>query len=252
MRFIVVIPARMASTRLPRKMLLDIAGKPLIQHVYQRCCESAAARIIIATDHQEIATCAVGFGAEVCMTSETHRSGTERICEVLEKFAIPDSEIVVNVQGDEPLLDAGNINQVAALLADNPAFQVGTLYSYLHQREDIFDPNIVKVVTDQHHRALYFSRAPIPWDREQFGRADGHSNAALFKKHVGIYAYRAAFIKQYVQLAAAPLEQLEVLEQLRVMEHGYSIGVAEVVAEPGIGVDSEKDLQKVRAIFNQS
>jgi len=249
MKFTVVIPARMASTRLPRKMLLDIAGKPLIQHVFDRCRESAATKIIIATDHREIADCARAFGAEVCMTAESHRSGTERICEVIETLSIADNEIVVNVQGDEPLLASGNINQVASLLQQHSEFQVGTLFSHIQHHEDIFDPNVVKLVADNQQRALYFSRAPIPWDREQFAKSDGRSGSRLFKKHVGIYAYRAAFVKQYVRLPAAPLEQLEVLEQLRVLENGFCIGVAEVVADPGIGVDSANDLEKVRKLL---
>ena len=249
MKFTVVIPARLASTRLARKVLLDIAGKPLIQHVFERCCESDAERIIIATDHDEIADCARGFGATVCMTAQTHRSGTERLCEVIDSLAIASEEIVVNVQGDEPMLAAANINQVAALMANNPSFQVGTLYSPLSSREDVFDPNVVKVVTDYANRALYFSRAPIPWDRERFSSDADFADADCFKKHIGIYAYRAAFVKQYVQMSAGVLEQLEKLEQLRVLEHGYSIGVAEVVADPGIGVDSAKDLEEVRKRF---
>jgi len=248
MSFSIVIPARMASTRLARKMLLDIAGKPLLQHVYERCLESSAKRVIIATDHDEIAAAAAQFGATVCMTAESHRSGTERICEVIEKLGIADEEIVVNVQGDEPLLDAGNIDQVANLLAQHEEFQVGTLYAPMHTREQVFDPNNVKVVSDKHQRALYFSRAPIPWDREH-GESGGFDDLSLYKKHVGIYAYRAAFVKQYVTMSRGSLEQIELLEQLRVLEHGYQIGVAQVVADPGIGVDSEADLEKVRAWF---
>jgi len=249
MSFIVVIPARMASTRLPRKMLLDIAGKPLIQHVYERCCESQAAAVIIATDHDEIAECARQFGADVCMTAESHRSGTERICEVIEQRSITDTEVVVNVQGDEPLLANENIDQVASLLEDDPSLPVASLYTPLQQREDIFDPNIVKVVTNKYDRALYFSRAPIPWDRERFSQSDDSYAETRYKKHVGIYAYRAQFVKQYVSMSAGELEQLEVLEQLRVLEHGFSIAMAQAIAEPGIGVDSAKDLQIVRKLF---
>lgn len=253
--FIVVIPARMASTRLPGKMLLDIAGKPLLQHVYERCCQSQAEQVIIATDHSDIEQRAKAFSASVCMTASSHQSGTERIAEVIERFALPPQQIIVNVQGDEPLLDPTNIDQVAKMLAECGDFDVTTLFAPIKKVQQVFDPNIVKVVTDQQGRALYFSRAPIPWNRARFDWNKEIDQLDLdagdYKKHIGLYAYRAQFVKQYVSLAPQPLEGLEVLEQLRVLESGYRIGVASACSEPGIGVDTEEDLQQVRELLGQ-
>ena len=208
MSFTVIIPARYASTRLPGKPLADIGGKPLIQHVYDRAVQCQARQIIIATDDQRIQKVATSFGAEVCMTSEQHRSGTERLKEVIDIYQFAD-EIIVNVQGDEPLLAYQNIDQVANMLGAQNEIPVATLCSKIFEIDDVFNPNIVKVVKDKNDVAIYFSRAPIPWDRNLFttmcdAKQTSNVNASLadieypYLKHIGIYAYRAAFIADYL------------------------------------------------------
>lgn len=252
MQFCVVIPARYDSTRLPGKPLLNIAGKPMIQHVYERAKESKANQVIIATDDQRIVDAAAEFDAEVCMTSADHRSGTERISEVVTKTNLDDDAIVVNLQGDEPLMPPALIHQVAQNLHEHQAASVATLQEQIHTAGDLFDPHVVKVISDHSGYALYFSRAPIPWDRDAFSiSTDELPQNALHYRHVGLYAYRARFIKQYVDWPVCGLEQMESLEQLRVLWHGHKIHVASAVQPTESGVDTEKDLARVRQLLEK-
>ena len=252
MNFRVIIPARYDSTRLPGKPLREVAGKPMIQHVYESACNSEAEQVIIATDDARIQAAAEAFGATVCMTSSEHRSGTERLAEVVETLHIDDADIIVNVQGDEPLMPTSCINQVAAALASAPQASVGTLCTPLQSHDELFDPHIVKLVRDRNNMALYFSRAPIPWHREDFSR-DPDSlpvDNTPYYRHIGLYAYRAGYIREYVTLAVCDLELAESLEQLRVLHHGDRIACIETFEVPGPGVDTEADLEKVVAIFD--
>jgi 3-deoxy-manno-octulosonate cytidylyltransferase (CMP-KDO synthetase) len=251
MNFTVVIPARYASTRLPAKPLKEIAGKPMIQHVYERARESLATKVIIATDDARIETAAKKFGAEVCMTSVNHTSGTDRLQEVVKKLGLADDEIVVNVQGDEPLIPAKVINQVAQNLAAMADASMATLSEPIHSLSDFRNPNIVKVVADTNGRALYFSRAPIPWPRDHFANAEVADLPAHFiaQRHIGIYAYRVGLLHKFVSWSPAPLEKIESLEQLRVIWNGRVIHVAEaLVAVPG-GVDTAEDLQRIKLLL---
>ena len=255
MSFYVVIPARYASTRLPAKPLKEIAGKPMIQHVYERACESDAAQVIIATDDARIEAAALAFGARVCMTSAAHNSGTDRLQEVVAQLGLGADDIVVNVQGDEPLIPPAVINQVAANLATNNYASVATLSEPIHSLEDFRNPNIVKVVADQQGKALYFSRAPIPWPRDHFAKADANSLPDNFQekfpaqRHIGIYAYRVALLDRFITWPQAQLEQIESLEQLRVLANGEAIHIAEACAAVPGGVDTEADLLRVKAIL---
>ena len=246
MGFIVVIPSRYASTRLPGKPLLDIAGKPMIQHVWERAQQSSADKVYIATDHDEIRQVALGFGAEVCMTSDKHESGTDRLQEVVTQLQCADDQVVVNVQGDEPLIPPEVIDQVAELMTDEQS-QMATLYELITEAEQVFDPNVVKLVTSQLGEALYFSRAPIPWDRDGF--SDGKqqvSGKTAYKRHIGIYGYRVALLHRFVAWPVSELEAVEKLEQLRAMSHGVSIKAARACATIPGGVDTQHDLDKVR------
>jgi 3-deoxy-manno-octulosonate cytidylyltransferase (CMP-KDO synthetase) len=253
MNFCVVIPARYASTRLPGKPLLDIAGKPMIQRVYERACASSATRVVVATDDSRIVEAATGFGAEVLMTSADHVSGTDRIEEVARQLQLAADDIVVNVQGDEPLVPAAVIDQVAGNLAANPDAGIATLCEPVATAEDLFNPNIVKLVTDARGFALYFSRAPIPWNRDEF--ADGQPGNEVVieaRRHLGIYAYRVSLLHDFVQWPVAALEQQESLEQLRAMVNGTRIHVAEAVEAVPPGVDTAADLELVRSIVGQA
>ncbi len=254
MSFYVVIPARYASTRLPAKPLKDIAGKPMIQHVYERACESAAAQVIIATDDARIESVAKSFGARVCMTSAAHNSGTDRLQEVATQLGLMPDDIVVNVQGDEPLIPPAVINQVAANLAAKDYASVATLSEPIHSLDDFRNPNIVKVVADQTGKALYFSRAPIPWPRDHFAKADINRLPDNFpaQRHIGIYAYRVALLNRFITWPQALLEQIESLEQLRVLARGEAIHIAEACAAVPGGVDTEADLLRVKAILENS
>ncbi len=250
MKFSVVIPARFASTRLPGKPLLDIGGKPMIQHVYERALESGAERVIIATDEVKIEAVAKGFGAQVCMTAAYHHSGTERLSEVVEKLAIGADEIVVNLQGDEPLMPPQLLRQVAQNLNDHAMASVATLAESIHSAAELFDPNVVKVVSDEQGYALYFSRAPIPWSRDAFALTMAELPAnAHYLRHIGLYAYRAGFIKEYVSWPACPLEAIESLEQLRVLWRGHKIHLAVAQVASVAGVDTAKDLERVRQLL---
>jgi 3-deoxy-manno-octulosonate cytidylyltransferase (CMP-KDO synthetase) len=248
--FTVVIPARYASTRLPGKPLLDIAGKSMIQRVYEQASKSNAGRVIVATDDPRIAEVVESFGGEVCMTREDHPSGTDRLQEVAEKFAFADEDIIVNVQGDEPLIPPACINQVADNLAGNTAASIATLCEKITCAENFLDPNVVKVAMAESGLAHYFSRAPIPWPRDAF--ADNREvlpDDLQAWRHIGIYAYRVGLLNRFVTWAPAPTELTESLEQLRAMWQGEAIHVAEAVEDIPPGVDTEKDLQHLRDLL---
>ena len=217
MSFKIVIPARYASSRLPGKPLLDIAGKPMIQHVYERAKESKASHVIIATDDDRIEQVAAAFGADVCMTRIDHISGTDRLAEVAAKRAFADNDIIINVQGDEPCLPASLINQVADDLVQHPDADMATLFSQIDHEKHIFDPNAVKVIMDKLGYALYFSRAPIPWMRDHFDQQSTLPPELPHYRHIGLYGYRASFLKHYAELESCVLEREESLEQLRAL-----------------------------------
>ncbi len=253
MSFKVVIPARYASVRLPGKPLLDIAGKPLIQHVHERAMESGAEEVVIATDDQRIADACHGFDAEVCMTAGHHRSGSDRIAEVVSIRGWGDEEIIVNLQGDEPCIPPSLVKQVADDMEIHPAASITTLCAPITERSMLFDPHVVKVVMDAEGFALYFSRAPIPWHRDEFLEADRPlPQNTGFSRHIGLYAYRAGYLKQYVSWKHAPIELAESLEQLRVLWHGGKIHVSQVSEEPGHGVDTQEDLARVKRLLEQN
>ncbi len=250
MEFVVVIPARYGSSRLPGKPLADIAGKPMIQHVYEKAVASGASQVVIATDDERVKKVCDGFCNHVLMTAEHHQSGTERLAEVVAQLTLPMDTIIVNVQGDEPLLPPENVYQVAHLLASSDA-PMATLSVAIDSAEEVFNPNAVKVVSDKDNNALYFSRASIPYSRDAMMAGDNETlNLAHYQRHIGIYAYRAGFISKYIELEASPLEQLESLEQLRVLHHGYRIKVEEAKVAPEAGVDTPEDLARVQAYFN--
>lgn len=249
MNFEVIIPARYAATRLPGKLLCDLAGKPILWHVYQHALASGATTVSIATDDARIRDVAEKFGATVCMTSPQHRSGTDRIAEVIQQRQLPAETIIVNVQGDEPLLPPALIRQVAEALSSHPQADVATLCEPLTTLETVLNPNIVKVVCDQAGFALYFSRAPIPWLRNEFAQQPPIFNENQHYRHIGIYAYRAAYLTHFTKLPVCPLEHGELLEQLRVLFNGGKIYVAVATESPGIGVDTPEDLAKVRQFF---
>ncbi|RUO31468.1 3-deoxy-manno-octulosonate cytidylyltransferase [Aliidiomarina sedimenti] len=253
MSFTVVIPARYDSSRLPGKPLAEIAGKPMIQHVYERALESGAAEVVVATDDQRIKEAVKSFGGHAMMTSTEHRSGTERLAEVIELLALADDEVVVNVQGDEPQIPPEIIRQVAENLASQRNAPMATLAVPMESVEDVFNPNTVKVVLDGSGYALYFSRAPIPYDREQFmAKPDSKIELAdHYLRHIGIYAYRAGFIHRYAEWDASPVEQLESLEQLRVLWYGERIHVAQAIIEPPAGIDTPDDLERIRQTFSK-
>ena len=256
--FVVVIPARFASTRLPGKPLQDIGGQPMIQRVWARAQQSAASRVIVATDDARIAEVIKSFGGEVCMTRLTHESGTDRLQEVAAALGFDDDQIIVNVQGDEPLIPPAVIDQVAMNLASSERAGIATLGKRIRERADVFNPNVVKVVVDNTLHALYFSRAPIPWDREAFDRTslvESSDMAELggdWMRHIGIYAYRAAFLHRFIEWPLGLLERLEKLEQLRALENGVAIHVDEACMEIPVGVDTAEDLERVRAVIAQS
>jgi 3-deoxy-manno-octulosonate cytidylyltransferase (CMP-KDO synthetase) len=250
--FTVVIPARYASTRLPGKPLLDIAGRPMVRHVWERATRSSAARVVIATDDERIRTAAEAFGAEVCMTAATHPSGTDRLQEAVAALGLPGEAIVVNVQGDEPLIPPEVIDQVAANLSHAADCGMATLCEALDSVEAFLDPNIVKLVRDDRSRAIYFSRAPIPWPRDAFA-ADRTRLPEGFRplRHIGIYAYRVEFLHRFVGWPLGVLEGLESLEQLRALEHGVGIHADHACAAIPGGVDTPADLVRVNALLTK-
>ena len=250
LRFKVVIPARYGSTRLPGKPLLAIAGKPMVQHVYERALESGAEEVWIATDDERIVEAAEGFSANVRMTSSEHRSGTDRIGEVAKGQGWSDDAIVVNLQGDEPLMPQRLVHQAAAGLNDNPEAVMSTLAARIHTTAELFDPHVVKVVTDARGFAHYFSRAPIPWDRDAFAvTTEELPERSEHYRHIGLYAYRVGYLDTYAGLEPCQLEEMESLEQLRVIWHGDRIFVAEALELPGHGVDTAADLERVAALM---
>ncbi|MGN5172252.1 3-deoxy-manno-octulosonate cytidylyltransferase [Aeromonas veronii] len=253
MSFVVVIPARYASTRLPGKPLADIHGKPMVQHVVEKALQSGADRVIVATDDERVQQALLSTDVEVCMTSPDHQSGTERLAEVCRHYGFAADTIIVNVQGDEPLIPPAIIRQVADNLAAATA-PMATLSVPIKDAEEAFNPNAVKVVTDKDGYALYFSRASIPWDRDRFAASDRISGSHEqigdhYQRHIGIYAYRAGFIQRYVDWAPSVLEQVEALEQLRVLWYGEKIHVAQALEAPPVGVDTQADLEKVRTFL---
>lgn len=249
MSFTVVIPARYHSSRLPGKPLADIGGKPMIQWVYEQSIKSGAQQVVIATDDERVEQVALSFGATVCMTSSAHESGTERLAEVIEKMQIDSQQIIVNVQGDEPLIPPTIIKQVAQNLANSDA-PMSTLAVEIDHQSEVFNPNAVKVVTDKDGYALYFSRASIPWDRDNFATENRQVVQPLLR-HIGIYAYRAGFINTYINWQPTALEKIECLEQLRVLWYGEKIHVDVALESPAAGVDTPEDLDAVRRLVGK-
>ncbi|MEQ1805133.1 MAG: 3-deoxy-manno-octulosonate cytidylyltransferase [Burkholderiaceae bacterium] len=253
MHFTVLIPARMASTRLPRKPLADIAGTPMVVRVAQQASRSGAGRVVVAADHADILAACAAFGVHAILTRENHSSGSDRLGEACEILGLDGADVVLNVQGDEPLIDPGMIDSCASLLAQRTDCVMATAAHAIDDAAELDDPNVVKVVLDAAGRALYFSRAPIPWWRD--GRSAARSGAAgalpspAPLRHVGLYAYRAGFLRRFSALTASPLEAIESLEQLRVLWHGERIAVHVSEARPGPGVDTLADLERVRALF---
>jgi len=237
--FRVVIPARYQSSRFPGKALALIDGLPMIVRVYERARLTSAAAVIVATDDERIAAAARAAGADVCMTAATHASGTDRIAEVARLRGFAGRDILVNLQGDEPRMPAAIVEQVAAALVAHPSAAIATAAYPLQGRAEYLDPNVVKVVTDGEGRALYFSRAPIPWHRDAAGTADAHLGA---RRHIGLYAYRANALLRLAALAPTPLERLEQLEQLRALEHGMEIRIVDAAEAPGADVNTPEDL----------
>ncbi len=251
--FRLVIPARYASSRLPGKPLADIAGKPMIVRVLERVAAAGASEAWVATDHAEVAQAVRAAGGQVVMTREDHPTGTDRLAEVVTQLDWSDETLVVNVQGDEPLIDPALVRGVAEALAADPEAAIATAAHPIHDAAECFNPNVVKVVTDAAGRAMYFSRAPIPWARDAFAETRDALPAGLpVLRHIGIYAYRAGFLRRYASLMPAPIEQWEALEQLRAMWHGERIHVRVVDHAPAAGVDTPEDLARVRAAFDPS
>ncbi len=242
--FKIVIPTRYASSRLPGKPLLDIGGKPMVVRVAEQAAKTSASEIVIATDFEKIVTVAKQHGFNAVMTRLNHASGTDRIAEVVQKLGWADDEIVVNVQGDEPLIEPELINEVAAHLANSKDAVMATACHAIHDEASFLNPNIVKVVIDGFGNALYFSRSPIPYPRDEVYK----QNIQAFR-HIGIYAYRVGFLKKYTNLALTELEKIESLEQLRVLHHGYKIGVTITQNAPASGVDTQSDLDYARVVF---
>jgi 3-deoxy-manno-octulosonate cytidylyltransferase (CMP-KDO synthetase) len=251
MNFTVLVPARMASSRLPGKPLADIAGVPMIVRVAQRAAQSSASRVVVAADHAEIVDACKAHGVSALLTRDDHPTGSDRLAEACELLGLDGSDLVVNVQGDEPLIDPGLIDACAALLAQHPECVMSTAAHAIDSLADLDNANVVKVVLDAAGRALYFSRASIPWSRD--ARAAGldplQSSALAPLRHMGLYAYQAGFLRRFPTLAISPIETVEALEQLRVLWHGHRIVVHVSDTRPGPGVDTPEDLVRVRALF---
>ncbi|VVO32802.1 3-deoxy-manno-octulosonate cytidylyltransferase [Pseudomonas fluorescens] len=248
--FTVVIPSRFASTRLPGKPLQMIAGKPMIQHVWEQACKSSAQRVVVATDDARIVEACKAFGAEVVLTREDHNSGTDRLAEVATQLGLAADAIVVNVQGDEPMIPPALIDQVAANLAAHPEARMSTLAEPIEDVETLFNTNVVKVVSDLNGLALTFSRATLPWARDDFARSREQLPAGVpYRRHIGIYAYRAGFLHDFVSWGPCWLENTECLEQLRALWHGVRIHVDDAVQAPPAGVDTAEDLERVRRLL---
>ena len=250
MSFTVLIPARYASTRLPGKPLADLAGKPMIVRVAERALTSGAARVVVATDDERVRDAVLGHGLAVCMTRSDHPTGTDRLAEAAIALGLSDDEIVVNVQGDEPLLAPELMQRMAALLIEKTDAAVATACHPIADVAEAFNPNVVKVVLDAAGNAMYFSRATIPWARDDFARTqDALPEGLPLYRHYGLYGYRVAFLRAYPQLAPSPLERFEALEQLRALWHGYTIAVDITHGTPAPGIDTPEDLARVRALY---
>mgnify|MGYP000108945901 CR=1 FL=1 len=252
MDFRVVIPARYASSRLPGKPLAEIHGKAMVLHVVERALQSGAHSVVVATDDARVHQAVTAAGHQALMTSPDHASGTERLVEVVDTLDWADDTLVVNVQGDEPLLDPQCIRAVAQQLASHPDAVMATLAHPITDQADFLNPNVVKVVCDAQGYALYFSRAPIPWPRDALAAGQPVPADAPMLRHMGLYAYRAGFLKTYAQLGPSPLERCEMLEQLRVLWHGYRISLSITVEAAAPGVDTTEDLERVRVLFASS
>jgi 3-deoxy-manno-octulosonate cytidylyltransferase (CMP-KDO synthetase) len=252
MEFCVLIPARLASTRLPDKPLADLAGKPMVVRVAERARESGATRVVVATDSPQVAAACGQHDVEVVMTRADHPSGSDRLAEACEKLGLQGDDLVVNVQGDEPLIDPGLIDAVAELLRTHAQADMSTAAHAIDNVEEFLNPNVVKVVLDAAGIALYFSRAPIAWWRDGFGQGVKSLPASPAPlRHIGIYGYRAGFLREFPRLAQAPIESCEALEQLRALWHGHRIAVHVSEHAPGPGVDTPEDLERVRKLFEQ-
>jgi len=249
--FTVLIPARLASTRLPRKPLADIAGLPMIVRVAERAARSGARRVAVAADDPEIVASCEAHGVTALLTRRDHATGSDRLAEACELLGLDDADIVVNVQGDEPLIDAGLIDACAALLARSTDCVASTPAHAIDDAAEFLNPNVVKLVCDAAGRALYFSRAPIPWWRDGYATKVDALASPRPLRHIGLYAYRTGFLKRFPTLPASPLETLESLEQLRILWHGYRIAVHVSDARPGPGVDTPEDLARVRAVWSE-
>lgn len=250
MKFTVIIPARYASSRLPGKPLADVGGKPMVVRVAERAARSGAAEVLIATDHRAIAAAAAAHGYPAVMTRAGHATGTDRIAEVAARRRYAAGHIIVNVQGDEPLIEPALIRRVAACLARHRAAHMATACHPIRNAAELANPNVVKVVLDDDGCALYFSRAPIPYARDAFRRGIRRVPAGLpVYRHLGIYAYRAGFLRTYTRLAPSAIERFEALEQLRALAHGYRIAVAVTRRAPHPGVDTPADLKRMRRKF---
>ena len=250
MGFTVLVPARMASTRLPDKPLADIAGKPMVVRVAERAKQSQAEFVVVATDSEAVRAACLAHGVEAVMTRADHPSGSDRLAEACDLLKLSGDDIVVNVQGDEPLIEPSLIDAVAQLLEDRPAASMSTAAHAIEAVEEFRNPNVVKVVTDATGLALYFSRAPIAWWRDGFAQGIAQLPQPRPLRHVGIYGYRAGFLREFPRLAQAPIEQVEALEQLRAMWHGHRIAVHVTQHAPGPGVDTPEDLERVRKLFS--
>ena len=242
MNFTVIVPARLASTRLPNKPLADIGGMPMVVRVARRAALSQASQVVVATDSAEVQAACAAYGVRALMTRADHASGSDRLAEACEQLGLDGQDMVVNVQGDEPLIAPGMIDACAAVLKAQPQCVMGTVAHALDDATEFANPNVVKLVTDARGIALYFSRAPLPWWRD----GGGAPKAAL--RHVGLYAYHAGFLRRFPTLSVSPLEQIESLEQLRVLWHGERIAVHVSAERPGPGVDTPEDLERVRAL----
>ena len=250
MSFTVLIPARHGSTRLPGKPLADIGGKPMVVRVAERAQRAGAARVVVATDDERIRAAVAAHGIDACLTRSDHPTGTDRLAEATRLLDLPDDAIVVNVQGDEPLLAPSLIRAVAVLLAAHPDAAIATACHGIVDPAEAFNPNVVKVVLDANRYALYFSRATIPWARDAFALGRGAVPPGLpLYRHYGIYAYRVDFLRRFPGLPPAPIERFEALEQLRALWHGHRIVVEITEGTPAPGVDTEDDLAQVRAIY---
>lgn len=244
--FIVVIPARYGSTRLPGKPLIDLNGKPMIQHVIDRALESRASNVIVATDDQRIVDTVTTTDASVVLTSNEHKSGTDRVWEAIEGIGLVDEGVIVNVQGDEPLIPSAVINQAADLVHSANDCGVATLCEPMSDGREVFNPNVVKVVLDRQGRALYFSRAPIPWERGKFESRASPTKEETWFRHLGIYAFKHWALRRFVSMPQSRLERLESLEQLRLLENGIPIAIAQSTADIPAGVDTQDDVDRVR------